>query len=81
MTRFKLPRAVSWPLTIQRGEAQLSAALAVVFDDQSLVLNELADELLGPTEFAYFSSLRFGRRRQGYLLVPLRRLILSDGFA
>jgi len=56
MTRFKLPRAVSWPLTIQRGEAQLSAALAVVFDDQSLVLNELADELLGPTEFAYFST-------------------------
>ena len=68
MTRFKLPRAVSWPLTIQRGEAQLSAALAVVFDDQCLVLNELARELLGPTEFAYFSTLPFGRRRQGYLL-------------
>jgi len=68
MSSFKLPRAVSWPLTIQRGEAQLSAALAIVFDDQSLVLNELAGELLGPTEFAYFSTLPFGRRRQGYLL-------------
>jgi 4'-phosphopantetheinyl transferase len=68
MSSFKLPRAVSWPLTIQRGEAQLSAALAVVIDDQCLVLNELARELLGPTEFAYFSTLPFGRRRQGYLL-------------
>jgi 4'-phosphopantetheinyl transferase len=68
MSSFKLPRAVSWPLTIQRGEAQLSAALAVVFDDESLVWNELARELLGPTEFAYFSTLPSGRRRQGYLL-------------
>jgi 4'-phosphopantetheinyl transferase len=68
MSSFKLPRAVSWPLTIQRGEAKLNAALAVVFDDESLVLNELAGELLGPTEFAYFSALPFGRRRQGYLL-------------
>jgi hypothetical protein len=33
MSSFKLPRAVSWLLTIRRGEAQLSAALAVVFDD------------------------------------------------
>jgi hypothetical protein len=65
MSSFKLPRAVSWPLTIQRGEAQLSAALAVVFDDEYLVWNELARELLGPTEFAYFSTLPSGRSRQG----------------
>ena len=68
MTSFELPRPVSWPLTIQRGEAQLSAALAIVFDDQSLALNELAGEFLGPTEFAYFSTLRFGPRQQNYLL-------------
>ena len=68
MSSFKLPRAVSWPLTIQRGDAQLSAALAVVFDDQSLASNDLARELLGPTEFAYFSTLPFGHRRQAYLL-------------
>lgn len=86
MTSFKLPRAVSWPLTIQRSEAQLSAALAIVFDDQYLVLNELAGELLGPTEFAYFSTLRFGRRRQGYLLgryaakLALRDLLQESDF-
>jgi len=86
MSSFKLPRAVSWPLTIQRGEAQLSAALAVVFDDQSLVLNELAGELLGPTEFAYFSTLPFGRRRHGYLLgryaakLALRDLLQESDF-
>jgi phosphopantetheinyl transferase len=86
MTSFKLPRAVSWPLTIQRGEAQLSAALAVVFDDQSLVLNELAGELLGPAEFAYFSTLRFGLRRQSYLLgryatkLALRDLLQESDF-
>jgi hypothetical protein len=45
MSSFKLPRTVSWPLAIQRGEAQLSAAQVVVFDDESLVLNELACEL------------------------------------
>src|SRR5258708_13102929 len=70
MSSFKLPRAVSWPLTIQRGEAQLSAALAVVFDDQSLVLNQLARELFGPNEFAYFSTLPFRGPPHGY---PLRR--------
>jgi len=86
MSSSKLPRAVSWPLTIQRGEAQLNAALAVVFDDQSLVLNELAGELLGPTEFAYFSTLPFGRRRHGYLLgryaakLALRDLLQESDF-
>jgi len=85
MSSFKLPRAASWPLTIRRGEAQLSAALAIVFDDQSLVLNEL-DELLGPTEFAYFSTLPFGRRRRGYLLgryaakLALRDLLQESDF-
>jgi len=86
VSSFKLPRAVSWPLTIQRGEAQLSAALAVVFDDQSLVLNELAGELLGPTELAYFSTLPLGRRRHGYLLgryaakLALRDLLQESDF-
>jgi 4'-phosphopantetheinyl transferase len=86
MTSSKIPRAVSWPLAIQRGEAQLSAALAVVFDDQSLVLHELARELLGPTEFAYFSTLSSGRRRHGYLLgryaakLALRGLLQESDF-
>jgi 4'-phosphopantetheinyl transferase len=86
MSSFKLPRAVSWPLTIRRGEAQLSAALAVVFDDESLVLTELAHELLGPTEFAYFSTLPFGPRRRRYLLgryaakLNLRDLLQESDF-
>src|ERR1700730_3618628 len=81
MSSFKLPRAVSWPLTIHRGEAQLSAALAVVFDDQSLVSNDLARELLGPTEFAYFSTLPFGHRRQGYLLVRYAASWLYESYS
>jgi 4'-phosphopantetheinyl transferase len=86
MSSFKLPRAVSWPLTIRRGEAQLSAALAVVFDDESLVLTELARELLGPTEFAYFSTLPSARRRHRYLLgryaakLTLRDLLQESDF-
>jgi len=86
MSSFKLPRAVSWSLTIQRGEAKLNAGLAVVFDDESLVLNELARELLGPTEFAYFSTLPSGRRRQSYLLgryaakLTLRDLLQESDF-
>src|SRR5882762_1639419 len=68
MTSLELPRAVRSLLTIQRSETQISAALAVAFDNQTADLNELADELLGPTEIAYFSTLKFARRQRSYLL-------------
>jgi 4'-phosphopantetheinyl transferase len=68
MSSFKLPRVLSWPLTIRRGEAQLKATQVIVFDDPASHLIEFAAEFLGPTENAYFSTLRFARRQQSYLL-------------
>jgi hypothetical protein len=68
MSSFKHPRVLSWPLTIRRGEAQLKATQVIVFDDPASHLVEFAAEFLGPTENAYFSTLRFARRQQSYVL-------------
>jgi phosphopantetheinyl transferase len=68
MTSFKLPRVLSCPLTIGRGELQLKATQVIVFHDPASHLVEFAAEFLGPTENAYFSTLRFARRQQSYLL-------------
>jgi 4'-phosphopantetheinyl transferase len=67
-------------------EAQLKATLTVVFADQSLVFDELAGELLGPTEFSYFCTLRSACRQQSYLLgryaakLALRDLLQESDF-
>jgi phosphopantetheinyl transferase len=68
MASLNLPRTLLCPLTISRGETQYVATLAVVFDDQASQLIEFAIEFLGPTESAYFRTLRFARRQQTYLL-------------
>ena len=68
MSSFKHPHALSWPLIIRRGEAQLKAAQVTVFDDPASNLIEFAAEFLGPRESAYLSTLRFARRQQSYLL-------------
>ncbi len=39
-----------------------------MFDDPASHLTEFAAEFLGPRENAYFSTLRFARRQQSYLL-------------
>jgi phosphopantetheinyl transferase len=64
----KLPRTVSHPLTILRGETRLAATLVMAFEDGIGSLNELAAEFLGPIETAYFSTLRSERRQKSYLL-------------
>jgi 4'-phosphopantetheinyl transferase len=64
-----------------RGEVQVAAALVVAFDEERCPLVELAADFLGPTETAYFSTLRFERRQRSYLLgryaakVALRALL------
>jgi 4'-phosphopantetheinyl transferase len=68
MTLSKFPHTICRALTISRGESQLSAALAVASDDQAADLTELAAEILGPEETAYFSTLQFARRQRSYLL-------------
>ena len=68
MSSFKLPCVLSWPLTIRRGEAQHKATQVIVFDEPASHLVEFAAEFLGSTENAYFSTLRFARRQQSYLL-------------
>jgi len=68
MISSKFPRTIPWPLTIVRGEVRLAAALVVAFDEEDGPLIELAADFLGPTEAAYFSTLRFERRQRSYLL-------------
>jgi phosphopantetheinyl transferase len=46
----------------------LRPAQVIVFDDPASHLTEFAAEFLGPRENAYFSTLRFARRQQSYLL-------------
>ena len=68
MTPPGLPRTLSYPVTIRRGEIQLRAMLVVVFNDPSNAWMQSAAGLLGKNETVYFSTLRFARRQTAYLL-------------
>jgi 4'-phosphopantetheinyl transferase len=68
MSLTGLPRTQPYPMTIRRGEIQLRAMLVVVFNDPANTWMQPATELLGKTETAYFSTLRFPRRQATYLL-------------
>ena len=63
-----LPRTLSYPITIRRGEIQLRAMMVVVFNNPSKGWMEVATKLLGGSETAYFSALRFAGRQESYLL-------------
>lgn len=68
MEAINLPRTILHSLNIRRGEVYLAATLGMSFDNGIYSLDELAAELLGPAESAYFSTLRSERRRKSYLL-------------
>lgn len=62
------PKVTACPLRIHRGDAQLLAMLVIAPESNIGSPDKAAAELLGPTETAYFSSLRFERRQKSYLL-------------
>jgi len=69
MNSAKLPRSVSYPVTIRRGDTCQSAMLVIASHDFSCSFwSETASEILGRNETAYFSTLRFARRQESYLL-------------
>jgi 4'-phosphopantetheinyl transferase len=68
MNPIGLPRTQPYPVTIRRGETQLRAMMVVVFSDPANNWMEAASNLLGESEAAYFSTLRFARRQRSYLL-------------
>jgi 4'-phosphopantetheinyl transferase len=68
MNPMGLPRTVPNPVTIRRGETQLRAMMVIVFNDPPDTWMEAATKLLGESETAYFSTLRFARRQRSYLL-------------
>jgi 4'-phosphopantetheinyl transferase len=57
-----------YPLDFRREEKRFKGALALVFDDRAFSANELAGEILGPSEAAYFATLHFAPRQRSYLL-------------
>ena len=68
MNPIGLLRTLAYPVTIQRGEIRLPAMIVVVFNDPADTWLEAVTALLGKTEAAYFSTLRFVRRQRSYLL-------------
>jgi phosphopantetheinyl transferase len=64
----RFARSLSWLLKILRPETELEAVLIALFDHDVSGLLELAENILGPREVAYFSSIRFVRRQQSFLL-------------
>jgi len=68
MNPIGLPRTQPYPVTIRRGETQLRAMMVVVFSDPANNWMEAASNLLGESEAAYFSTLRFAGRQRSYLL-------------
>jgi 4'-phosphopantetheinyl transferase len=57
-----------YPLDFRREEKRISGALVLVLDDRAFSVNELAGEILGPIEAAYFATLHFAPRQRSYLL-------------
>jgi 4'-phosphopantetheinyl transferase len=68
MNRAQLPRSLSYPIAIRRCNGSAEAMLAIAFYDPACVWTEFAAEILGQSETAYFSTLRFTRRQESYLL-------------
>ena len=63
-----MPRPLRYSLDIFRGEVRLKAILVFAFEQPVQRLDELASDLLGPSEAAYFSTLSSARRQNSYLL-------------
>ena len=61
------PLGKIWPLKVSRGAAQIGVTLVIVPESVASQLNE-SSGFLGPGEREYFSTLKFVRRRQSYLL-------------
>ena len=68
MNPVGLPRSLPYPVTIRRGERELKAMMVIAFNDPSNTWMDAVTELLGENEAAYFSTLRFARRQESYLL-------------
>ena len=68
MTSVNCPRTLICPLELRREGQQLNGMLIVVFDDQGYSVDELAGEVLGLQEAAYFSTLHHPVRQKSYLL-------------
>ncbi|MBV8278276.1 MAG: 4'-phosphopantetheinyl transferase superfamily protein [Verrucomicrobia bacterium] len=68
MSRVEHPRTLPYPVMIRRGDIELSAMLVIAFSDSVNSWMQAAAVLLGKTETAYFSTLRFARRQASYLL-------------
>jgi 4'-phosphopantetheinyl transferase len=68
MTSRDCPRTLVCPLELRREDRQLKGTLVLAFDDQTYSVAELAREILGGREGAYFSRLHHEVRRKSYLL-------------
>jgi 4'-phosphopantetheinyl transferase len=63
-----LPRTRLYPLEFRREKERFKGGLALVFDDPSSSPHELAGEILGKVEAAYFATLHFALRQKSYLM-------------
>ena len=83
MISGKFPRTRLCHLELRREKVRLRAVLVLAFDDEAFSVNELAREIFGRMEAAYFSTLRFAGRQKSYLLgryaakLALRELLLE----
>jgi phosphopantetheinyl transferase len=74
-----LPRTRLYPLEFRRQKERFKAGLALVFDDPASSPHELAGEILGKVEAAYFATLHFAPRQKSYLFGRYAaKLALSD---
>jgi 4'-phosphopantetheinyl transferase len=75
-------RTLACPLELRREDRQLKGRLVFVFGDQAYSIDELADEVLGAQEAAYFATLRHEIRQNSYLLGRYAaKLALSELFS
>jgi 4'-phosphopantetheinyl transferase len=86
MTSRNCPRTLVYPLELRREDQQRKGTLVFAFGDQAYSLDELAGEVLGRQEAAYFSTLRYAVRQKSYLLgryaakLALSELFLEQDF-
>jgi 4'-phosphopantetheinyl transferase len=74
-----LPRTRLYPLEFRREKERFKSGLALVFDDPASSPHELAGEILGKSEAAYFSTLQSAPRQKSYLFGRYAaKLALSD---
>lgn len=70
------------PLELRREDRRLKGRLVFVFGDQAYSIDELAGEVLGVQEAAYFATLRHEIRQSSYLLGRYAvKLALSELFS